>query len=346
MTRLALTLMILILLTGCDQAPETHSFTFEIMGTVASARLELPSSLTADEAENLVRGSFDEVNNQLSTWQKNSEISRLNRAPADSAFVVSPLMRTCLLTSRMLHEQSGGAFDPTAESLMRLWGFYRREGRLPSTVELDQALADLGQWTISLDTGAVVKTKPGTRFDLGGIAKGLAVDIAAMRLQQAGVVNGLIDLGGNLFCLGGAQDRTDWRVGIKNPRNKSEHFASVTVSGMSVATSGSYERFVVIDGHEYGHIMNPATGRPAEGLLSVTVIAPEGILADGLSTTLFVLGPQEALAFVEKQHPQVEAILVYPGLDGKKDQVVATPGLEGRLHLVSEFESKMTVVFR
>jgi len=338
-------LLLLLFLAGCGGETTEIQFSFQTMGTEASSRLFLPGSLPPKEAEEIVRSSFAEVNTALSTWSKDSEISRLSRAPADSAFSVSPLMQACLQKSRQLYEQSGGAFDPTAESLMRLWGFYRRKGVLPGQAALDSAMADLGQWRMEDNPARVIKEKPGTRFDLGGIAKGLAVDLALERLLKKGVRDGLIDLGGNLYCLGGAPGREDWRVGIRNPRNRDELFATVTVSGASVATSGSYERFVMIDGHRFGHIMNPATGRPAEGLLSATVIASEGILADGLSTTLFVLGPEKAMEFLREYYPQVDVVLVVAGEEGQKDIVMATAGLRGCLMLLPGFEESCRVVF-
>lgn len=330
---------------GCDQETEECQSSFKTMGTQASLRLMLPPELPADEAIGIVQDSFSEVNTALNSWSPDSEISRLSRAAADSTVNVSPLLRTCLSRSLQLHEQSGGAFDPTAESLMRLWGFYRRKGILPSVAALDSALADLGQWRMQGNPACVVKEKPGTQFDLGGIAKGLAVDLAVARLRKAGLKDGLLDLGGNLYCMGGAPGRENWRVGIRNPRNRDELFATVTISEASVATSGSYERFVTIDGHRYGHIMNPATGRPAEGLLSATVIADEGILADGLSTTLFVLGPDAALGFLAKYYRDVEAVLVVPGTGEERDNVMATRGLRGRLTLLPGFESQYRIIF-
>ncbi len=342
---LAGSFLLFLILSGCGQETEECQFSFETMGTVASLRLMLPTDLPAEKAIGIVEDSFAEVNTALSTWSPDSEISRLSRAAADSAVNLSPLLRTCLTRSLKLHEQSGGAFDPTAERLMRLWGFYRRKGVLPSTTALDSALADLGKWRLEGNPALVVKEKPGTHFDLGGIAKGLAVDLAVARLRKAGVKDGLLDLGGNLYCLGGAPDREDWRVGIRNPRNRDELFATVTISEASVATSGSYERFVTIDGHRYGHIMNPATGRPAEGLLSASVIAHEGILADGLSTTLFVLGPDAAWDFLDAYYPDVEVVLVVPGINEGMDTVRATPGLRGRLKLLPGFEDQYQIIF-
>lgn len=341
----SLLVLVMLCFTACDQPPTSHEFTFKTMGTVASCKLMLPHNLKPHEAEAMVQGAFFEVNTTLSTWLPDSEISRLSRASADSAFAVSELMAICLRKSQQLNTQSGGAFDPTAETLMRLWGFYRRKGQLPSAAAMDTALADLGRWRLEENPVRVIKEKPGTRFDLGGIAKGLAVDLAVARLRSAGLKNGLIDLGGNLYCLGGAEGRDHWRVGIRNPHNKDELFATVAISEASVATSGSYERFVIIDGHRYGHIMNPATGQPAEGLLSATVIASKGILADGLSTTLFVLGPDKALLFLKEYYPEVEAVLVFPGTGGKLDTVQATPGLKGRLDLLPGFEKKYELKF-
>jgi len=178
---LILTLVIALTL-GCsaNNSGGIHEFTFETMGTIASAKLDVPPGMPTAKAEALVRNSFAEVNLHLSTWNKNSEISRLNRAPADSAFTPSSILRSCLVTAQQLQRQSSGAFDPTAESLMRLWGFYRREGRLPAESELQQALADLGLWR--LENGKVIKETPGTRFDLGGIAN-LFIKLASLAVM-------------------------------------------------------------------------------------------------------------------------------------------------------------------
>jgi len=286
-----------LFITSFEQPAHEHSFAFETMGTEASCNLMLPPDMTGQEAENIVRSTFSKVNTALSTWSANSEISKLNRAPSDSGFTVSSLLKECLLVSGELQKKSRGAFDPTAESLMRLWGFYQRKGVMPTAAELASALSDLGHWHLDKELIHIIKDKPGTRFDLGGIAKGLAVDLAADQLLEAGIRDGLIDLGGNLFCLGGATDRNDWRVGIRNPHNRDELFASVTISNEAVATSGSYERFVTIDGHQYGHIMNPATGLPAEGILSATVIAPQGHIGRWTFHNFICPGPGNGSGF-------------------------------------------------
>jgi len=338
---------------GCakdtGQAPppsaSRHSFTFETMGTVARAEIALPTRLAATTAEALIRTVFDSVNTTLSSWSADSEISRLNRAAVDSAFQVSPWLTTCLTVAGDLHRTTAGAFDPTAEPLMRLWGFYRQEGRLPAPAALDSALALLGGYRFDWAQRAVTRLRAGTRFDLGGIAKGLAVDLATDRLRRHGVGNALIDLGGNLFCLGTAAARSDWRVGIRDPLNRDQLFAVVRISNRAVATSGSYERFVEIDGKRYGHVMNPATGRPAEGLLSATVVAGSAILADGLSTALFVMGPEAGLELLDRHFSEVDAVLVVPAEDGSRAQVIATEGLRDRFEILPEYQDRYDLIF-
>jgi thiamine biosynthesis lipoprotein len=309
---------------------------FQTMGTVASCRLELPAGLEASTAEGMVRAAYDSVNTVFSTWSNNSEMSRLNRAPADSVVDLSPWFAECLGAADQLRLASGGAFDPTAGPLMRLWGFYRQEGRLPSAAERDSALALLGRWEFR-GPAAVVKHAAGVKFDLGAIAKGFAVDRVQLALSAVGVENGLIDLGGNLFCLGGAEGREDWRVGVRDPLDRARYFASVRVSGRAVATSGSYERFVTIDGKRFGHIMNTATGLPATGVLSATVIAPTGMQADGLSTTLFVLGPEKGGLLLAGLKEKVDAVMVVPAEGRARARVLYTTGLAGKLELAEEY---------
>ncbi len=331
----------LIPLSACTESTPYVDFQWEIMGTVANCNLQLADELSSTQAQHLVTAVYDSVNATFSTWQTTTELSRLNRAPADSTFTVSPRLYNALQASAELYKLSGGAFDITAEPLMRLWGFYRRVGHLPSVAELDSVRSLLGHWRLE-STSAVTKLRSETKFDLGGIAKGLAVDLAVVQLRQVGVTRGLVDLGGNLFCMGGAPERTDWRVGVRDPLDRDRFFASIPVTEMAVATSGSYERFVTIDGRRYGHIMNPATGLPATDVLSATVIAPTAMMADGLSTALFVLGRQRGREVLTALGPSIQAILVVPAADkqGVRAQVLVTNGLIDRIALRENYNTK------
>ncbi len=334
--------LISLAILGCGSSPISFQQEFETMGTVARVEIFHSDPAAARAGFAAVEAVFDSVALLMSTWNPASEISRLNHAPADSAFVLSDWVNRCLSDAEAVHEASEGAFDPTAEPLMRLWGFYRREGRLPSEAEIDSVRALLGGYEHDSAARSVVKKIPGTAFDFGGIAKGFAVDRAAEALRDLGIGDCLVDLGGNLFCLGSPPGKDRWRVGIRNPLDRDRLFASVETSERAVATSGSYERFVTIGGHRYGHIMNPATGRPAEGLLSATVLAPDATLADGLSTALFVMGPERAKELLARSYPGAEAILVLPSEEGKS-RVLISESLAGRVRILPEAENEYAI---
>ncbi len=343
MGRLVAAFLALALL-ACAPGEKEHRRDYAVMGTQASCRVFTDDAGLAAEAFDRVAAVFDSVNTLMSTWSADSEISRLNRAPADSAFTLSPWMVDCLHLSVKLQRRTGGAFDATAEPLMRLWGFYRREGRLPSPMEIAGARKSMGQFYLDDAWGKLTKNADATAFDLGGIAKGFAVKKCEEALADLGLAKALVDLGGNMACLGAPPGKTAWSVGIRDPLRKDKLFARVELSGESVATSGSYERFVEIDGRRYGHIMNPATGRPAEGLLSATAITADAALADGLSTALFVLGPDGARGLLAEAYPQVDAVLVIPADDGDMPNVWITPGLQGRFELLPDYEGEYVIV--
>jgi len=343
---LSTVLLLCFLLPGCGDGREVSEWEFETMGTVGALRIYHADPALAEGGMRSVTAVFDSVRSVMSTWDPDSEISGLNRAPAGRPVLLSPWLDDCLSRAEEIRAASGGAFDPTAEPLMRLWGFYRREGRLPSEAEMDSARALMGDYTHDRGAGMIVKGNPNTSFDLGGIAKGYALDRAGEVLIKLGIKDALIDLGGNLLCMGAPPGRERWRVGIRDPREKERLFAWVETAGGAVATSGSYERYVVIDGRRYGHIMNPATGRPAEGLLSVTVLASGATTADGLSTALFVMGLERGRGLLRDSFPDVESVFVAAPDGSEPPRITASRGLEGRFTLPPEIEDEYVVEFR
>ena len=331
-------LVALLLVAACSPAPREERLELPTMGTVASLRVFSDEAGLADRAGEALLAAFDSVTASMNSWDGTSEISRLNRAPADSALILSPWLSACLAQAERVRDASKGAFDPTAEPFMRLWGFYRREGRLPSDEELRAARATLGRYRHDAAAHVIVKEDADTAFDLGGIAKGFAVARAAESLTALGVRSALIDLGGNLHCIGAPPGKVAWQVGIRDPQDRQRLFASLPLRDRAVATSGSYERFVEIDGRRYGHIMNPATGRPAEGLLSASSIADDAGLADGLSTALFVLGPEGARRMLADFYPDVDAVLVLPASGNAKPRVLVTRGIATEFELLPGYE--------
>ncbi len=331
---------------GCDSPADIHRFSFATMGTVAVGTVEVWDKTHKRTPEEIVAAVFDSIDVHLSSWRDDSELALLNAAPADTTINVSRWLADCLQAADSLNRASYGAFDVTAEPLMRLWGFYSGQGHLPTAAELDSTLALLGHYSFDASMRTVTKHLAGTQFDLGAIAKGYAVDRAVADLVDFGISTALIDLGGNIFCLGVPDGRDAWRLGIRDPRNPSAVLATFDAVHKAMATSGAYERYVDIDGRRYGHIMNPATGSPAEGLLSVTVIGRRATMCDGLSTTLFVAGPDEALRLLRDVYRQYDAVLVLPPPAGaSKARVLATSGLRGNLTLTDAATPATTLEF-
>jgi thiamine biosynthesis lipoprotein len=341
----AVAFLVCTLFQGCRGGREGARWSFEAMGTAARVEIYHAEPGLAAEGLETVRSVFDSVEATMSTWNPDSEISRINRAPAGSTLALSPWLNACLSRAEDIREASGGAFDPTSEPLMRLWGFYRREGKLPSPAQIDSAEATMGAYVHDVSARTVVKKLDGTSFDLGGIAKGYALDRAAQALGGLGIRDALIDLGGNLVCMGSPPGRETWRVGIRDPQEKDKLFATVETGAGAVSTSGSYERYVVIGGRRYGHIMNPATGRPAEGLLSVTVLAPDATLADGLSTALFVLGFDKARDVLSRRFSDVKVVFVLSPQGAGPPAVVASSSLRGGIALRPDRKTAYTLRF-
>lgn len=285
---------------------------FPIMGTVAAFTLYGEPERTGVAAD-AARSEFDRVLKLCNLYDQESELSQLNQTAATEAFVCSEELWGLLTAARRAYELSDGAFDISAKPLMDLWGFYRRRGDAPPTAEeIRETCAKVGLDKVRFDEAArsVFFTVPGMAFDLGGIAKGYAVDRAAEAVITAGVRRGVIDLGGNLRLLPEPPPGIDcYRVGIRDPEKRDAVLPEVLeVLDVSISTSGDYERFVTLGEHRYGHIMNPLTGIPSPGKWAVTVLAPSALEADWMSTAVFICG--EPLAEeLEAKLPGVEILI-------------------------------------
>ncbi|MEK9713620.1 MAG: FAD:protein FMN transferase, partial [Thalassolituus sp.] len=246
----------------------------------------------------------------LSEWQPSSEISQINRNGFNQPVTVSAETLRLLEESLAISQASEGAFDITFKSAGRLWDF--RNKTIPSAEALAAATAAIDYHRVEI-TPALRQVRllnPDTQIGLGGIAKGYAVDRAAQILRKAGFSEFTINAGGDLYAAG---SNKVWRVGIQHPRKQNALIATLPVANAAVATSGDYERFFKKDGIRYHHIIDPKTGLPARGSMSVTVIAPRAYMADALATAVFVLGPDAGLKMIE-------------GIDGCAAMVVTNMG--------------------
>ncbi len=243
----------------------------------------------------------------FSVTDEESEIARLNEA---GGAALSGETAKVLRFALDMAENTGGALDVTLYPVVRAWGFTTGDYRVPEDGEL-AALTALVDWRQVTLEGEEARLPQGVMVDLGAVVKGYASDRLAALLREGGAGSALIDLGGNICCVGAKQNGKAWRIGVRDPKDESGFVGALEVTDRAVVTSGSYERFFTgEDGTVYGHIFDPATGRPADsGLLSVTVVGESGMLCDALSTALYVMGVEKAGELL-KTIDGAEALLV------------------------------------
>ncbi|MFH1778702.1 MAG: FAD:protein FMN transferase [Candidatus Omnitrophota bacterium] len=249
----------------------------------------------------------------MSNYRESSDISKINKLKAGEDIKVSEETMEVLRRSQEISALSKGAFDITVLPLMELWGFYSNSSidNGPTHDELAKVLKRIGRKKITLrPKNYVTKNVDGVKIDLGGIAKGYAVDRAIGRLKSCGIKSALVEAGGDLYCLGIKPDKNLWRIAIQHPRKKKKVIAVLEVTDCAVATSGDYENYNIIRGKRYSHIIDPRTGYPKVDVpASVTIVAKDTTTADGLATAIFVLGHEEGMNLVESL-PDVEAVII------------------------------------
>lgn len=261
----------------------------------------------------------DQLEDQLSVYRENSGLSRINRAAVERAAPVEKRLFDLLTLALELHRETEGAFDITAGPISKLWGFYRRAGRVPEDAEIAAVLERVGSQHVTLDpaTRTVRFARRGMEFNLGGIGKGYSLDRCVEQLTAEGLENFLIHGGqssivGRGSRAGLAEGQSGWSVALRHPLRDEIRLGEIWLRDAALGTSGSAHQFFYHEGRRYSHLLDPRTARPAEGLLSTTVIAPTGALADALATAFFVMGLEATRAYCEA-HPDIGAILVAQG---------------------------------
>ncbi len=302
--------------------------THDVMGTRVEALL--PAGPGAEAAAQAVFKCFDEVDAQMSEWREDSPLAAVNREAGGRPVTVPAELAALVRRGVELGRRSDGAFDVTWAALWGLWDFGAPRPAVPSAERLRAATALVDYRAVELDerAGTLRLPRRGMKLGLGAIAKGYALDRAALALGALGVADYTLSAGGQVMA-GLAPSGRPWRIGIRDPRGEpDDYFAVVILDEGSVSTSGDYERFFIDHGVRYHHILDPRTGRPATSLRSATVVARDATLADALSTAVMVLGVERGLALIAT-FPGVEALLV-----DARGEVHATQGLRPRLLLV------------
>nr|WP_072087060.1 FAD:protein FMN transferase [Yersinia rohdei] len=291
----------ILLLTGCG--PEQINLEGKTMGT--SYSIKYVSNSSAPDSEKLqqeIDRELELVNDQMSTYRPNSELSRFNQSRVvNTPFPVSAATAKVVREAIRLNRLTDGALDVTVGPLVNLWGF-GPEGR-PTSVPTDADIAKRQQWVgidkLAVEKGSLIKRIPELYVDLSSIAKGFGVDVIAEYLESQHIDNYMVDIGGEVRTRGNNGENKPWRIAIEKPVAGAEQSAQEIIEPgrMAIATSGDYRNYFEQDGVRYSHTIDPATGRPINHrLVSITVLDPSCMTADGLSTGLGVLGPERGMA--------------------------------------------------
>ncbi|WP_394250752.1 FAD:protein FMN transferase [Vibrio profundi] len=296
----------ILILAGCEQPQEQVHLSGPTMGTSYNIKYinsdEFP---TSKEIQTEVDRLLEEVNDQMSTYRKDSELSRFNQYEGSDAFTVSEQTALVVKEAIRLNGLTQGALDVTVGPLVNLWGFgpEARPEVIPSDEELAQRRAKVGIQHLSATTTTLTKDIPNLYVDLSTIAKGWGVDVVADYIESLGIHNFMVEIGGEIRLKGLNRENVGWRIAIEKPSVEERTIQEIIEPGdMAIATSGDYRNYYERDGVRYSHIINPETGKPLNHkVVSVTVLDPSSMTADGLSTGLMVLGEKTGME-IANQH--------------------------------------------
>ena len=327
--RFSLWLVLLSMLAACSSPPLVQQQAY-VFGTLVEVSVYGAPEAQAQQAIAAVLTRFDALHRQLHAWQP-SDLSRLNAALAQGQRVaVTPELAAMLRDARTLSIQSGDLFNPAIGGLIALWGFHADapQAKVPAAAAITswvKAAPRMGN--LHIENNTVWSDSPAVQLDLGGYAKGLALDEAVTILKAHGIHNALVNIGGNVIALGVHGDRP-WRVGIQHPRKPGTLATLDLHDGEAVGTSGDYQRFFEADGRRYSHLIDPRTGRPAPDMQSVTILvqgAHAGTRSDALSKPLFIDGPARLAENASRQ-----GVTEYLAVDGT-GQLLISSAMKTRL---------------
>ena len=332
--RLLAAALLPVLLVGCRSmlpaaSPAVVKRAQMHMGTLVTVTAVGRTDAPAQEAVSAAFREIHRLEELLSTWIPTSELSRVNAAAGRNAIAVSPETFELLVRSMEVAELTEGGFNIAVGPAVEAWSVTERM-HIPARDELDRlkTIVDPAQIRLDERTRTVFLLKPGMRIDVGGIGKGFAADRAVAMMQAAGATAGVVALSGDIKTFGRFPDGARFRFGIRHPRIDGAVLATLDMENEAISTAGDYERFFERDGVRYHHILDPATLEPARQCQSVTVIAREGVMADGLDTGMFVMGPQRGMELVEKL-AGVEAIIV-----DQAGNMLVSSGLKDRIQII------------
>ena len=303
--------------------------TFEVIFPFGTASATSAAEAALDE--------IDRIEDQLTVFRETSEVSRLNRLAATEPVIVTEELFHLLTQCTKLTEETLGAFDIATGALIKAWGFYRRAGRMPSADERTDVVQRVGMKNVRLDSQSrtVRFLRSGLEINFGSLGKGYALDQAADRMQTCGIRNALLHGGhSSVYSMGSGPERSQgWLVGIRHPWKPEKRLATVRLKDRALGTSAATFQHLEHEGRKLGHILDPRSCWPAEGMASASVLAPTAAFADALATAFFILGVDKARLYCEN-HPEIAAVLLpaeesaQPVVVGSSDDVIELTSTE------------------
>ncbi len=327
-----LIMLCVFLLLGCDAKPQaSYPFVFsgETEGTTFHIKAsQLPEKTTVAQLQTQIKTLLDKIDGQMSTYKKDSELSRFNQNLSTDWQPVSAELFTVVKEAQKISALSNGAFDITVGGLVNLWGFGPEPMKFtaPSEALIKQRLAKIGYKHLSLQEKpfAIKKAVPDLYVDLSAIAKGYAVDQVGELLEHIGIKNYMVEIGGEVRVRGNNNDNQAWQIAIEKPTpNKIMVERIVPLTDIGMATSGDYRNFFEVDGVRFSHTIDPRTGRPiTHKLASISVLSATTIEADALATALNVLGPIEGYKLAEQQ--KIAALFIIKTAQGFEEKATSS----------------------
>lgn len=293
------------------QGQQKYSRTLKLMGSRYELTVVAANQAKGQQYIDMAVAEIQRIEALISSWDTASETSQINQAAGEHPVVVSTELFGLIERALHISRITGGAFDITYASMDKVWKFDGSMTTIPTEDDIRKSMALVGYKNVVLDAGerSVFLKYPGIKIGFGAIGKGYSADKARELLESKNVKGGIINASGDLTTWGTQPDGSPWMVGITNPMNDNKVFSWFPLKNRAVVTSGNYENYVVINGKRYAHIIDPRTGYPANGLVSVSVFAPRAELADALATGLFVMGRKTGLDLVD-QLKGVECVMV------------------------------------
>lgn len=314
-SRIYLIILFSIFWSGCHIKKEIQ-FNGKTMGTTYHIKVVSFLCSNHNELHDKLKECLSTIENQMSTYRKESDLSRFNRMAGGERIKVSDSLIAVILEAQKIYHLTDGAWDGTINPIVNEWGFggERRSPKIPENAVIASLLAKIGFHHIQIeDNNYLVKKKDGVTLDLASIAKGYAVDQAAKLIRKYKINDFLVEIGGEIYSSGVRPDGKQWKVGINIPHKNAglrQVYTTLSITNQAMATSGDYRIFFEANGKIYSHVIDPKTGYPvSNGIASVSIIAPSCTFADGLATAIMVMGHEKGLGLINRLE-NVEGLII------------------------------------